>query len=79
RTLSAIHEQLRAHGIRLFDTQLHEREAFKAMFSFGGALETLDPNQVSNVDKAIANARAFVSEAVDLLKNPEQSAPREVA
>jgi len=79
RTLSAIHEQLRAHGIRLFDTQLHEREAFKAMFSFGGALETLDPAQVSNVDKAIANARAFVAEAVDLLKTPTQTPAQEVA
>jgi len=79
RTLSAIHEQLRTHGIRLFDTQLHEREAFKAMFSFGGALETLDPAQVSNVDKAINNARAFVAEAVELLKTPTQTPAQEVA
>ncbi|ADU14994.1 ParA family protein [Asticcacaulis excentricus] len=79
RTLSAIHEQLRAHGIRLFDTQLHEREAFKAMFSFGGALETLDPSQVANIDKAVANARAFVAEAIELLKNPDAVPAQEVA
>lgn len=68
RTLSSIHEQLREHGVNLFNTQMHEREAFKAMFSFGGTLETLDPKQVSNIDKAILNARDFTTEVVELLK-----------
>lgn len=71
RTLSAIHEQLKSHGIKLFETQLHEREAFKAMFSFGGTLETLDRTQVANIDKAIFNARDFVAEAIRLLKEEQ--------
>jgi chromosome partitioning protein len=69
RTLASIHEQLRSHGVSLFDTQLHEREAFKALFSFGGTLEGLDPKQVANIDKAITNARDFAAEAVNLIKN----------
>jgi chromosome partitioning protein len=68
RTLTAIHEQLKSHGINLFVTQLHEREAFKALFSFGGTLEGLDRAQVNNIDKAISNARDFAEEALTLLK-----------
>lgn len=78
RTLSAIHEQLHSHGIKLFNTQLNEREAFKAMFSFGGTLETLDTKQVANIDKAVANARDFVAEAIELLKEG-QNLQQEVA
>ena len=71
RTLTSIHEQLRAHGIRMFTTQLHEREAFKALFSFGGTLEDLDAKQVNNIEKAILNARDFTSEVVELLKSTQ--------
>jgi chromosome partitioning protein len=84
RTLTSIHEQLRSHGINLFNTQLHEREAFKAMFSFGGTLEALDPAQVANIDKAVANAREFTAEVIELLKaaqNQDDAQPsaREIA
>lgn len=74
RTLTSIHEQLRDHGVNLFHTQMHEREAFKAMFSFGGTLETLDRAQVNNIDKAILNARDFASEVVDILKAAQNGA-----
>ena len=36
---------------RSFRTHLHEREAFRALFSFGGSLETLDPRQVGRARK----------------------------
>ena len=51
-------------------SQLVAREAFKAMFRFGGTLELLDSCQVSRPDKAVANARAFAAE-VQVLKDPE--------
>jgi chromosome partitioning protein len=54
--------------VKLFDAQLNEREAFRAMFSFGGTLESLNPEQVANIDKAIANARAFAAETVAMLQ-----------
>lgn len=72
RTLGHIHDQLREHGVSLFETQLNEREAFRALFSFGGSLEALDPRQVSNIDKAVVNARAFAGEVVALLKQAGQ-------
>ena len=52
----------------MFETHMHEREAFRAVFSFGGPLEDLDSRQVSNPHKAIANARAFAAEVLAVLK-----------
>lgn len=68
RTLRHVQDQLLDHGVRLFEVQLHEREAFRAVFSFGGTLEGLDPENVGNIEKAIVNARAFAGEAVAMLK-----------
>ena len=47
---------------------MHERDAFRAIFSFGGTLQDLDPGQVSNLPVAIANARAVASEVIALLR-----------
>jgi len=47
---------------------MHERDAFRAIFSFGGALADLDPVQVSNIAAAVANARAFAREVIALLR-----------
>jgi chromosome partitioning protein len=68
RTLLHIQEEFRKHNIRAFQTQLHEREAFRALFSFGGTLEGLDRRQVSNLDAAISNARAYAREVVAMLR-----------
>jgi hypothetical protein len=38
---------------------MHEREAFRAIFSFGGTIESLRPDQVGGLEGAIKNARAF--------------------
>ena len=52
----------------MLETQLNEREAFRALFSFGGGLEDLPPSNVANIDKAVANARNFAAEVVELLR-----------
>jgi chromosome partitioning protein len=56
---------------------MNDRDAFRAIFSFGGTLEALDPNQVSNLDAAVANARAFASEVVAKLR--QTTVPTEAA
>ena len=43
------------NGIRIFQTQMHEREAFRVIFSFGGTVEALNTEQVSNLDAAVKN------------------------
>lgn len=69
RTLRYIQDELRKHGIRSFETQIHEREAYRALFSFGGTLESLNRADVSNLEGAIANARAFAGEVVAMLRH----------
>lgn len=71
RTLKHLKTELADAGVSCFETQLVEREAFKAMFSFGGALEQLDSRQVSSPEKAIVNARAFTAEVLKVLKDIE--------
>jgi chromosome partitioning protein len=68
RTLQHIQEQFRKHGVLAFQVHMHEREAYRALFSFGGTLESLDRAQVSNVDAAIVNARAFAGEVIAMLR-----------
>jgi chromosome partitioning protein len=66
RTTSHITQSLKGAGIPLLETELHEREAFRAMFCFRQTLDQLNPSAVANIDKAIANA--LVDEVVDLLR-----------
>ena len=68
RTLKNVYEQLRAGGSEVLNTGMVERAAFRDLFDFGGTLSELDPAQVSNVEKAIANAREFAGEVVVKLK-----------
>jgi chromosome partitioning protein len=79
RLLAHIQHEFQKHGVRCFQVQIHEREAFRALFSFGGTLESLTPNAVSNLGAAIINARAFAGEAVAMLRNPGQSASADSA
>jgi chromosome partitioning protein len=78
RTLRHIESEFIGHGVNVLDTQLHERDAYRAIFSFGGTLAGLDPTQVSGLDAARANARAFATEVVTLLRK-HQPAGKEVA
>jgi chromosome partitioning protein len=76
RTLQHIRREFLNNGIPVFQTQMHEREAFRAIFSFGGTIEALNTEQVSNLDAAVKNARAFAAEVVNMLR---QGAKAEVA
>jgi chromosome partitioning protein len=68
RTLQHIKNEFARHSVPAFTAHMHEREAFRAIFSFGGTLETLNPKLVSNLDAAIRNARALAAEVVSLLR-----------
>ena len=76
-TTSYLANAFREAGINLFETELHEREAFKALFAFNQPLSHLDPKDVSNVDKAVANAEAYATEVIELLRRA--SKPQEAA
>ena len=68
RSLQAIEAELATSGVRVLDTQMHERDAFRAIFPFGGSLSGLDRNQVGNVGAAVTNARTFAAEVLSVLK-----------
>jgi chromosome partitioning protein len=68
RTLQHIRAEFDAHGVPVLRTQMHEREAFRAIFSFGGTLEELDPAQVPNLAAAVSNAQSFAAEVVEMLR-----------
>ena len=68
RTLQSIEAEFAGKRIPMFGTQIHEREAYRAVFSFGGTLADLDPTQVANLPAARNNARAFAAETIEKLK-----------
>jgi chromosome partitioning protein len=68
RALRNVAEQLRAGGIDIFATPIVERAAYRDLFDYGGTLAGLSGAQVSNLDKAIQNAREFAGEVVVRLK-----------
>lgn len=46
-------------GVPLFDTALNQRDAFRAIFSFGGSLSNLGRSAVNNVDAALNSSVRF--------------------
>jgi chromosome partitioning protein len=79
RTLQTIQAEFAAQNVRMFNVQIHEREAYRSMFAFGGTLSGLDPKEVTNIRAAVSNARAFAAEVVALLKVSADAAVEEVA
>jgi chromosome partitioning protein len=76
RTLKSLESDLLSQGVPLFSTALHERDAFRAIFSFGGTLSGLDESAVSNVPAALNNAHKFTAEAVSMLTQKSVAADR---
>src|ERR1700679_2207890 len=68
RTLQSIETEFAQNGVPMFGTQIHEREAYRAVFPFGGTLASLDSSQVANLPAARQNARAFAGEVIETLK-----------
>jgi chromosome partitioning protein len=72
RTSGHLMNTFREAGIAMLETELHEREAFKALFAFNQPLSHLDPKDVSNIDKAIANAEAYAAEVIGMLRASQE-------
>ncbi len=79
RTLQSIVKEFKENNIPIMQTQMHERDAFKAIFSYGGGLHDLDNTQVRNIEAAKENAEAFAIEAITLLKKSLESKNKRVA
>ena len=68
RALKNVQDQLRANGVDVLRTSLVERAAYRDLLDFGGTLSRLDPEQVSNVAKAIKNAQELAGEVIIKLR-----------
>lgn len=69
RGMNDIQNALAQAEISTFETHLHDREAFRAIFAYGGSLDDPDfGSLVSNVEKARTNVRAYAQEVVNVLK-----------
>jgi len=71
RTQAHIQNGLIGAGIPVLQTELNERDAFRAIFSFRQTLDGLNPAEVPNLDKAKPNVWEFVHEVIERLKAEE--------
>jgi chromosome partitioning protein len=62
RALQVVKGLLASRNVRVLETPIIERAAFRDVFDCGGTLQTMDPARVSNLDKARENARLFADE-----------------
>ncbi|PYE37434.1 chromosome partitioning protein [Rhizobium sp. PP-F2F-G38] len=62
RALQVVKVLLASRNVRVLETPIVERAAFRDVFDCGGTLQTMDPARVSNLDKARENARMFAEE-----------------
>lgn len=74
RALRNVREQLAKAEIDVFLTAIVERAAYRDIFDYGGLLSDLPTNQVSNLEKAIENARQFSGEIIAKLKEADRAA-----
>lgn len=68
RTYRHIVSEFQTAGVDLFKCSLIDREAFRAIRSFGGIVNALDPQEVSGIAKAAANAHEYTAEVIKKLK-----------
>ena len=73
RGLAHIQNGLIDAGIPVLETELNERDAFKAVFAFRQTLDGLNPAEVPNIDKAKINVLKFVEEVFARLAEEEGS------
>ena len=71
RGLAHIQKSLIEAGIPVLETELNERDAFKAVFAFRQTLDQLDAREVPNLDKAKLNVWELAHEIIDRLKGKQ--------
>jgi chromosome partitioning protein len=72
RTQAHIQKGLIGAGIPVLNTELNERDAYRAVFSFQQTLDGLNPAEVPNLDKARMNVWLFLEEVIERLKHVEE-------
>lgn len=68
RALRNVQEQLTQAQIPLFRTPIVERAAYRDIFDYGGLLQDLPGDKVSNLERAVDNAARFTGEVLARLR-----------
>ncbi|MFG6488308.1 ParA family protein [Roseateles sp. BYS78W] len=68
RLMTYVLAQLQPTGARILETEIVERQAFKALWVYQCPLENLPSAEVSGTSNAIKNARAYAQEVVQALR-----------
>jgi chromosome partitioning protein len=71
RGLAHIQKGMIEAGIPVLETELNERDAFKAVFSFQQTLDQLNPAEVPNIDKAKINVWELAHEILERLASEQ--------
>jgi chromosome partitioning protein len=79
KTQRHIEERFNELSVPVLETRLFDREAYRAIFSFGGSLRSLAEKGVGNLQAARSNALEFTGEVVERLRNRNKPAVKEVA
>jgi chromosome partitioning protein len=74
KTQRHIEDRFRELAVPVLKTRLYDREAFRAIFSFGGSVAGLAEKGVSNLAAAIRNADEFSAEVVERLRERKREA-----
>ena len=69
REMEALEGQVREGGIPVIG-RIHERTAYKSLFSFATTLDQLPPRDVPGIDKAAAEAAVLAAAVGDLIRGP---------
>lgn len=73
RMLKTVVGDLREAGVQILPTPLLEKEAFRALFHFGGGFESLELNGVWGAEGARQNTSSLVTDVIDLLSGPKEA------
>lgn len=77
RTIMQAENDMREHGIHVFQNQLIMRDAFAAIFGYCTTLFKLDPKKVNEPAKAYFNAKVYAVEVAKTLKKISDDAAPE--
>lgn len=69
RALSVVKMLLAERKVRVLDTPIIERSAYRDLFDYGCSLYEMEAERFSNLDKAKENARAFADEVQGYVPN----------
>lgn len=78
RTTKFIKASLVEARVPMFETELHERDAFRAFYSFHTPLGLLSEKDAPNLQKAIENAERFAQELLDAMSRKKDLMPPEI-